>query len=254
MLLADPGLATTSRRPPSSAASAACRVCHTHVCCGALHAFALPTGYKSPRGEGIDDRRKNPRLFLFQLRHILPSFTQHSTTPQSCLPPRCRRSSGTVGIALCSLTAGWATDVAAEFYNIINGQPRGGKDQHYGTNPATGEKLWPVPIGSQKDVDEAVDVARKAFESWRELSIEKRKEYLSKCKDVLLSNAEDMTELLCAETGKPKQIAQMETQGIAGWFDHHNTLDIPEERTEDDEKVITTRFTPLGVVGAICPW
>lgn len=23
---------------------------------------------------------------------------------------------------------------------------------------------------------------------------------------------------------------------------------------EDDEKVITTRYTPLGVVGAICPW
>lgn len=46
----------------------------------------------------------------------------------------------------------------------------------------------------------------------------------------------------------------METQGIAGWFDHHCSLDIPEEVVEDDEKTITTRFTPLGVIGAICPW
>jgi len=29
---------------------------------------------------------------------------------------------------------------------------------------------------------------------------------------------------------------------------------MPEERVEDDEKVMLTRFTPLGVVGAICPW
>jgi len=38
------------------------------------------------------------------------------------------------------------------------------------------------------------------------------------------------------------------------FFDHHLNLDIPEEREEDDEKVMLTRYTPLGVVGAICPW
>jgi acyl-CoA reductase-like NAD-dependent aldehyde dehydrogenase len=37
------------------------------------------------------------------------------------------------------------------------------------------------------------------------------------------------------------------------WFDHHDTLDLPEERVEDDEKIVTTRYTPLGVVGAIVP-
>lgn len=106
-----------------------------------------------------------------------------------------------------------------EFYNIINGQQRGGKDQHYGVNPSTGEKLWPVPIGSQKDVDEAVSVAQKAFESWRYVPIEERKQYLDKVKDILLQYSDDMTELLCAETGKPKQIAEMETKGgVMGWY------------------------------------
>ena len=38
------------------------------------------------------------------------------------------------------------------------------------------------------------------------------------------------------------------------WFDHHGQLTIPEERIEDDDKVLTTRYTPLGVVAAICPW
>lgn len=32
------------------------------------------------------------------------------------------------------------------------------------------------------------------------------------------------------------------------------SLSIPEEKIEDDEKVVTTRYMPLGVVGAICPW
>ncbi|KAF7188545.1 putative aldehyde dehydrogenase FUS7 [Pseudocercospora fuligena] len=141
-----------------------------------------------------------------------------------------------------------------EFSNWIDGKPRGGKDQHYGTDPSTGEKLWPVPIGGQNDVDDAVASAKKAFETYKTTTLAERKELLQKYKDALLAHADDMTELLCAETGKPKQIAQMETQGVAGWFDHHCSLDIPEEVFEDDEKTITTRYTPLGVIGAICPW
>lgn len=48
--------------------------------------------------------------------------------------------------------------------------------------------------------------------------------------------------------------ATFEVKAVAMFFAHHLSLDIPEERIEDEEKVITTRYTPLGVVGAICPW
>jgi len=41
---------------------------------------------------------------------------------------------------------------------------------------------------------------------------------------------------------------------IGGADLHLGTLNIPEERFEDDEKVVMTRYKPLGVVGAICPW
>lgn len=54
-------------------------------------------------------------------------------------------------------------------------------------------------------------------------------------------------------TTSQKQFAEFETKGVAGWFDHHSTLSLPEEREEDDDKVMLTRYTPLGVVGAICP-
>ena len=41
---------------------------------------------------------------------------------------------------------------------------------------------------------------------------------------------------------------------MVGFLEHHLSLDMPEEVIDDDEKTITTRWTPLGVVGAICPW
>lgn len=90
-----------------------------------------------------------------------------------------------------------------EFSNIVNGQQRFGKSQHHGVNPVTGEKLWPVPIATQQDVDEAVDAAQTAFESFRKTSLAERKELIAKYKDALLANADDLTELLCTETGKP---------------------------------------------------
>ncbi|KAK3713390.1 hypothetical protein LTR37_008582 [Vermiconidia calcicola] len=141
-----------------------------------------------------------------------------------------------------------------EFSNIVDGKPRGGKEKHQGTNPATGEKLWDVPIANQQDVDDAVVAAQKAFEKWSQVPIEKRKELITKLKDHFAAHSDDMTTLLCQETGKPKYIAEFETKGVAGFFDHHLNLTLPEEREEDDEKVMLTRYTPLGVVGAICPW
>ncbi|KAK5129278.1 hypothetical protein LTR08_003634 [Meristemomyces frigidus] len=140
------------------------------------------------------------------------------------------------------------------FHNTIDGEARGGKSKHYGVNPSTGEKLWPVPVGTQQDVDDAVKSAEKAFESWSQTSLEKRKETLQKFADHFMSYADELTELLCQETGKPRQFAEFEVKACYAFFQHHISLDIPEERFEDDEKILTTRYTPLGVVGAICPW
>ena len=70
-------------------------------------------------------------------------------------------------------------------------------------DPATGEKLWDVPIANQQDVDDAVVSAQKAFEGWSVVPFEKRVELLTKFKDHYLSYADEMVNLLCQETGKP---------------------------------------------------
>lgn len=43
-----------------------------------------------------------------------------------------------------------------QFCNIINGESRSSKTFHHGINPASSDRLWPVPIGNQEDVNEAV--------------------------------------------------------------------------------------------------
>ena len=90
-----------------------------------------------------------------------------------------------------------------EFSNTVDGKSRGSKEKHHGTNPATAEQLWPVPIGTKQDVDDAVVSASKAFETWSEIPIEKRKETLKKFQEHYLSYADELIDLLCAETGKP---------------------------------------------------
>ena len=89
------------------------------------------------------------------------------------------------------------------FTNTVSGKQVDSENKHYGIDPTTGEKLWPVPIASQQDVDAAVESATKAFETFRDVPIEKRKELLQKYCDVWTENAEQMINLLCKETGKP---------------------------------------------------
>ncbi|KAK5151343.1 hypothetical protein LTR04_006619, partial [Oleoguttula sp. CCFEE 6159] len=129
------------------------------------------------------------------------------------------------------------------------------KTFHQGINPATGEKLWNVPIATQQDVDDAVQAAEKAFVSWSQTPMEKRKELLLKFLDLYMSYADEFTELLGKENGKPRMFANFEVAAaVPKWIKHHCQLELPEERVEDEEKVIKTRYVPIGVVGAICPW
>lgn len=89
-----------------------------------------------------------------------------------------------------------------KFYNIIDGKQRGADKYTNGVDPATGKNLWDVPVGTQKDVDDAVKAAGRAFESWKETSIAERKEALLKFKDIYVSYLPQMQELLSKENGK----------------------------------------------------
>ncbi|KAH7378187.1 aldehyde dehydrogenase domain-containing protein [Cadophora sp. MPI-SDFR-AT-0126] len=141
-----------------------------------------------------------------------------------------------------------------KFYNIVDGKQRGSDKIHRGINPATGQELWDVPIASDQDLDDAVVAARKAFPGWRDTPIEERKELLAQLVKTYEAHWDDFVELLCRETGKPRKAAAGEVGLIPGLINHHLGLDMPSDRFEDDEKIVYTEFTPLGICAAICPW
>lgn len=140
------------------------------------------------------------------------------------------------------------------FYNIIDGQQSGANESYCGVNPTTGEDLWPVPVATDADVNAAVAAARRAFKSWRNVPIEERRQGLLKWSDRLVEYKDELTDILCKEVGRPRQFSAMEVDIIKGTIDTLAALDLPVERIEDDTKTLTTRYVPLGVVGAICPW
>ncbi|KAF2470967.1 aldehyde dehydrogenase [Lindgomyces ingoldianus] len=140
------------------------------------------------------------------------------------------------------------------FYNVVDGKQRGSKNIHHGVNPATGKELWDVPIGSEQDLNDAVAAGKKAFPAWRDTPIAKRKEMLMKFAELFGQHTEEFTTLLCKESGKPRKFAATEVGGVGGFIGYHCTLEIPEDKFEDDEKTVYTEYTPLGVCGGIIPW
>ncbi|KAH7559079.1 aldehyde dehydrogenase domain-containing protein [Bipolaris maydis] len=141
-----------------------------------------------------------------------------------------------------------------KFYNIVDGQQRGSGQVHHGVNPATGQELWDVPVGSEKDLDDAVASAKKAFPAWRDTAVEERKALLAKVMESFQQHNDEFVNLLCKESGKPRKWSAFEVGSVAGFIGHHLTLNLPTEKLEDNEKTVYTEYSPLGVCGAICPW
>jgi aldehyde dehydrogenase (NAD+) len=135
---------------------------------------------------------------------------------------------------------------------FVDGQfvrPRSGK--HFATtNPATDQPLCQVAQAGAKDVDAAVQAARRALPGWRRLPGADRARYLFRIARVLQERAREFAVLETLDNGKPIK----ETRDVdvplaaqhffyhAGWADKLSLL-FPGEDVE-----------PVGVVGQVIPW
>jgi len=122
-------------------------------------------------------------------------------------------------------------------------------------NPATKQVIAQVPDCSEEQLDSTVTAARQAFGPWSARPAEERQQLVAKLGDLLEQHAEEFIALLTLEQGKPRAGAEWEIGGSALWLKEIATQTLPEEIVEEtDERKVVTRFTPLGVVGAIVPW
>jgi len=125
-------------------------------------------------------------------------------------------------------------------------------------NPATGEVVDSVSIGTREDVRRAIDSADKAFEKWSKVPFAKRGELLFRTARAILQNEEDLANLLTLEQGKPLREAHREIKRFAHTLEHYAGL-AKNVRGGYVPLLDETRYgmiikKPLGVCGAIVPW
>ncbi|MFX0136884.1 MAG: CoA-acylating methylmalonate-semialdehyde dehydrogenase [Candidatus Hodarchaeota archaeon] len=126
-------------------------------------------------------------------------------------------------------------------------------------NPAFGEVIAKVPLSNKVDLEEAVKAAKYTYEnSWRDMPVLKRVEYLFKLKNLIISNLDEIATILTKEHGKPLNESKLEIQravdninAAAGipTFMQGRILENIVEGT--DEQMIRQ---PLGVFGIIAPF
>jgi acyl-CoA reductase-like NAD-dependent aldehyde dehydrogenase len=128
-------------------------------------------------------------------------------------------------------------------------------------SPVTGKSLGLVPEMDAEEVAVAIARARDAARSWSQLSIEERCQQLRRARDAMLENADDLVDLICAETGKTRVEAWtselLVTAELIEYYLKHAGRILAARRVGSGTlktKRAWKRYSPLGVIGVISPW
>ena len=127
-------------------------------------------------------------------------------------------------------------------------------------NPATGEIIANVAKCNEKDVQKAVDAARKSFNSgaWSKCSPEDRKEALLKLAELIRANSEEMSVLESLDSGKTITDCLNEVGGeVPNFFQWYGELiDKTFGKVVPTGQDVSSFIVkePIGVVGLVVPW
>ncbi len=128
------------------------------------------------------------------------------------------------------------------------------------TNPATGEVLATVALGSAEDVDRAVKAARQAFDQgpWPRMSVRERCQILRRMGDLILERREELARAETLDTGKPIG-ESLEGDIPRAALNFHFFSEFAASYHEEcytvsaQERHLAVR-EPAGVAGLITPW
>ncbi|KAH6887476.1 aldehyde dehydrogenase domain-containing protein [Thelonectria olida] len=141
------------------------------------------------------------------------------------------------------------------FVQIIDGKSSPTKESRHGVNPANLKPKASVPLCTKDDLDRAIAAGKKAFSTWSKVPYEERRSAVLAYADAVAQVRDDFRNLLTSEQGKPIPQAEGETEAAIEWMRGMANISLPEDVIEENEKrQVVTRYTPIGVVGAIIPW
>jgi len=121
-------------------------------------------------------------------------------------------------------------------------------------NPSNEEVVSRISLGSKADVDQAVQAARRAFESFSRTTREERVALLEKVLDVYKRRADEVAQAISLEMGAPLWLSKA-AQAAMGVAHLKTTLGVLKNFAfETVQGTTATLYEPVGVVGMITPW
>tara|TARA_R110000772_G_scaffold61606_11_gene138778 strand:+ start:5345 stop:6754 length:1410 start_codon:yes stop_codon:yes gene_type:complete len=122
-------------------------------------------------------------------------------------------------------------------------------------NPVDETIAGQVAFGGIAEMDQAIAAGKTAFTSWSKTGFAERKAVLQAISKAVSDNAEELSNLLIKETGRPVSVAQFEIQLAIQFLDYaaEQTLE-PEILFDEPGRRVEAHRNPLGVVAAIVPW
>ncbi|GHH99893.1 CoA-acylating methylmalonate-semialdehyde dehydrogenase [Neobacillus kokaensis] len=144
--------------------------------------------------------------------------------------------------------------------HFIGGEMIAGKSERFGKvyNPSTGEVTALCPLASREEVNEAVEIAQKAFPAWKNTSVAKRVEVIFNFRNLLVEKTDCLANIIGLENGKT--ISDAKGEVLRGIEAVDFALNAPhllkgEYSINVGGKINSYSIKqPLGVVAAISPF
>jgi len=142
----------------------------------------------------------------------------------------------------------------------INGEwiEANSKDTISVNNPATLKEIGTVPKCGKEETKIAIDAANAAWPTWKSTSAKERSIILRKWFDLIISNKEELAQIMTIEQGKPINESRGEIvygASFIEWFAEEAKRvygdTIPDPLT--DRRIVVLK-QPVGVVASITPW
>jgi len=144
--------------------------------------------------------------------------------------------------------------------NYINGKLVAPKEGQYidNYNPATGKVYSLIPDSTKSDVDDAIQAAKEAFNSWASLRNTERADWLEKISQGIENRMEELALAESTDNGKPLWLARsVDIPRAKDNFKFYSTAirHYSSESHQTAEGVINyTLRKPVGVAACISPW
>ena len=142
----------------------------------------------------------------------------------------------------------------------INGEwiEANSKDKISVNNPASLKEIGTVPKCGKEETKNAIEAANTAWPQWKSTSARERSKILKKWFDLIISNKEELAQIMTIEQGKPINESRGEIvygASFIEWFAEEAKRvygdTIPDPLT--DRRIVVLK-QPVGVVASITPW